>query len=262
MSLGNNSIDDIFLRVLSELGLNEYETKAYLTILEGGVVVAREISDRSGIPYAKVYQVLDSLVQKSMIIGDESRPKKFRAKEPKEAFYDRLSNLENDWKKQQSIRKELIRTTLPDLENLFHNSNVDVEEEQGVWNITGLANILSRISKLMILSNNQILITMGNTHLLTEKLLKSIEDIQKPLKIIIRSKSQNKELSKIGKVYISEELGEMTSLIFDEIAMIDVIETNRGKFASGEYTAVLTQISPIVKSNIIDFFNLIGEKNE
>ncbi|MFV2016899.1 MAG: helix-turn-helix domain-containing protein, partial [Candidatus Heimdallarchaeota archaeon] len=61
-SINKTSLDstdkDTKYKVLSELGLNEYESRAYLTVLEAGIVVAREISDRSGIPYAKVYQVL------------------------------------------------------------------------------------------------------------------------------------------------------------------------------------------------------------
>ena len=88
---------DSKFRVLNELGLNEYESRAYLTVLEAGIVVAREISDRSGIPYAKVYQVLENLSQKQLIIADESRPKKFRSRNPSEAFKERLESIENEW---------------------------------------------------------------------------------------------------------------------------------------------------------------------
>ena len=51
-------------KVLREIGLREYETRAYLTLLERGVMTASEISEHGGVPYSKVYETLNSLERK------------------------------------------------------------------------------------------------------------------------------------------------------------------------------------------------------
>ncbi|RLF60605.1 MAG: hypothetical protein DRN25_02295 [Thermoplasmata archaeon] len=42
-------------------GLNKYEARAYLTLVKEGVSSAKEISKFSGVPYSRIYDVLDSL---------------------------------------------------------------------------------------------------------------------------------------------------------------------------------------------------------
>ncbi|TRO47336.1 TrmB family transcriptional regulator, partial [Candidatus Bathyarchaeota archaeon] len=41
-------------RALREIGLTEYETLAYLSLLRNGEMTAENVSDASSIPYSKV----------------------------------------------------------------------------------------------------------------------------------------------------------------------------------------------------------------
>ena len=50
--------------ILRKIGLNAYETDAYLALLEGGQMTAMEISREAHVPYSKIYEVLNSLKQK------------------------------------------------------------------------------------------------------------------------------------------------------------------------------------------------------
>lgn len=68
--------------VLIRLGLNRYEAKAYVTLLIRGVATASEISDLSGIPYTRVYDVLSSLESKGFVVSVPGRPMKFQALDP------------------------------------------------------------------------------------------------------------------------------------------------------------------------------------
>ncbi|MHA2248721.1 MAG: TrmB family transcriptional regulator [Candidatus Kariarchaeaceae archaeon] len=239
--------------VLYELGLSEYETRAYLTILEGGVIVAREISDRSSIPYAKVYQVLENLVLKQFIIGDEGRPRKFRCVDPKIGLFDRLESIKTNWEQKQQRRRSLIEKVLPEFSLMFKATKNDIADEQGVWTINGLANIGSRISTLMSKTKSHIRVSAGDVHFLQSRVSKILFDCDPGIEVTIRVSENNDLLKNYGRIVTIPSIGKATIIIFDDFAQLSIVESKRGKYAAGEYTAVLTQISPLVESAIIDF---------
>ena len=251
----NTIVEENTSSVLSELGLNEYETKAYLAILESGVVVAREISDRSRIPYAKVYQVLDSLINKNLIEGDEGRPKKFYAINPSEALKERLESLENEWKLKHEKRKNKVKQIIPELDTLYTLSSRTFEKEEGIFTIVGLSNILSRIGKLKKQTKERILITSNNKQLVEDKLLRSITK-EENLDIFIRTSEEYMNLTDRIKTYNVRTPDNSTTIIFDDFAALTIVETQPGKFASGEFMAILNQIPKIIDSMIYDF-NLV-----
>lgn len=243
-------IDDFLSLVLTDLGLNEYEKKAYLTILEGGVVVAREISDRSGIPYAKVYQILDSLNDKQLISSDEGRPRKFKSIHPEESLPERLSFLKNDWNRIHDQRVSNVAKILPGLISLYKETTVADELEEGVWMISGLPNIISRFNKIVKVTHKRIIISSSNKPLI-DKLIQNINN--KDLSIILRTNTQFDTHNKKFKHIVSNELGNATFVIFDDSSMMSIVEPNDSK----DYTGVLTQISEIIKSYLIDFSKLL-----
>ncbi|MFX0051025.1 MAG: TrmB family transcriptional regulator [Candidatus Hodarchaeota archaeon] len=72
-------------------GLSNYESRAYLTLLSAGIGTAKEVSNGSKIPFGRVYDVLSSLENKGLVDKQESRPRKFIAKEPKVALNNLLA---------------------------------------------------------------------------------------------------------------------------------------------------------------------------
>ena len=256
----NTIVEENTSSVLSELGLNEYETKAYLAILESGVVVAREISDRSRIPYAKVYQVLDSLISKNLIEGDEGRPKKFYANMPSESLIDRLKSLESEWQSKHEKRKSKVKQILPELDTLYTQSSRSVQKEEGIFTIVGLSNILSRIGKLKKQTKKTILITSNNKQLIEDKLLRSITK-EENLDIYLRTsvEYENSTLIEGITTFNVKTPDNSTTIIFDDFAALTIVETQPGKFASGEFMAILNQIPKMIDSMIYDF-NLFSKE--
>ncbi|WP_313691228.1 TrmB family transcriptional regulator [Halorarum halobium] len=75
---------------LRDLGLSEYEARAYRALLDAGPATAKELSDSSGVPMGRVYDVLNSLERHRLARSQAaSRPKKYVAVEP-DAALDRL----------------------------------------------------------------------------------------------------------------------------------------------------------------------------
>jgi sugar-specific transcriptional regulator TrmB len=55
------------MKILTQLGLNEYEAKTYETLAKHGKATAAKISAQSGVPYGRIYDILQSLEHKGLI---------------------------------------------------------------------------------------------------------------------------------------------------------------------------------------------------
>ncbi|WP_049899170.1 HTH-type sugar sensing transcriptional regulator TrmB [Halococcus agarilyticus] len=86
-------------RVNQRFDLNEYETDAYLVVLEHGRLTASEIADRTDIPQPRVYDTVRSLAERGLVELRESRPIEVLAVDPEAAFegvHDSLDALVGD----------------------------------------------------------------------------------------------------------------------------------------------------------------------
>jgi hypothetical protein len=71
-----------FWRRLQQLGLNAYEARSYLVLLGHPKFKALELAARSHVPRQKIYEVLDSLVEKGFAQVVQEKTKLFSAVEP------------------------------------------------------------------------------------------------------------------------------------------------------------------------------------
>jgi len=75
---------------LRDLGLSEYEARAYRSLLRTGPTTAKELSRVSEVPMGRIYDVVNGLEQHDLVRSQTaSRPQKYAAVEP-EAALDRL----------------------------------------------------------------------------------------------------------------------------------------------------------------------------
>jgi len=84
----SNEIQDSVKDSLRAIGLTDYEISIYLTLISKGPMDARELSEASGVPYSRIYNILTQLEKdKKWIIKEEaSRPSRYFAKSPDEAL--------------------------------------------------------------------------------------------------------------------------------------------------------------------------------
>jgi HTH-type transcriptional regulator, sugar sensing transcriptional regulator len=71
-----------FWRRLQQLGLNAYESRSYLVLLGHHKFKALELAARAHVPRQKIYEVLDSLVEKGFAQVVQEKTKLFSAVEP------------------------------------------------------------------------------------------------------------------------------------------------------------------------------------
>ncbi|WP_135823900.1 TrmB family transcriptional regulator [Halorussus ruber] len=97
---------------LRDLGLSEYEARAYRSLLDAGPTTAKELSRASDVPMGRIYDVLSSLETHNLARSQSaSRPKKYVAVEPETALNrlldDKLEELEEQADQYEAIVEDL-----------------------------------------------------------------------------------------------------------------------------------------------------------
>lgn len=59
------------IQQLKAMNFNEYEAKAYISLVKLGTASAYRVSKDSGVPRARIYEILDILVEKGIVIKEE-----------------------------------------------------------------------------------------------------------------------------------------------------------------------------------------------
>lgn len=113
---------------LRDVGLSEYEARAYRGLLERGPTTAKELSQEAGVPMGRVYDVLNGLERDRLVRSEAaSRPKRYVAVDPDTAL-DRLLE-----EKRRELRRE-ERQYENAVESLAGELDHEAEEaDEGFW---------------------------------------------------------------------------------------------------------------------------------
>lgn len=101
-----------FWRRLQQLGLNAYEARSYLVLVGHPRFKALELAARSHVPRQKIYEVLDSLVEKGFAQVVQEKTKLFSAVEPTIAIPSYIARrgqiLQQELKDQSRVGEGLV----------------------------------------------------------------------------------------------------------------------------------------------------------
>lgn len=134
------------LNSLRQLGLNQYEAKAYYALANFGVHTAGELAERAELPRPRIYDVLTELQGKGFVLIQQGRPVKYAALPIGEAVKtlkgQRQTRLEEELEKFEDIGKKLslkIKTqTAP-----------AASGDEAIWTLKGREAIYSKISSMI-----------------------------------------------------------------------------------------------------------------
>ncbi|WP_302081789.1 TrmB family transcriptional regulator [Salinibaculum rarum] len=94
---------------LRDLGLSEYESRAYRSLLRTGPTTAKELSRASDVPMGRIYDVLNSLETQNLARSQSaSRPKKYVAVEPETALDRLLADKKRELEEQADQYEEIV----------------------------------------------------------------------------------------------------------------------------------------------------------
>ena len=145
------SISDRAQKAMESMGLTGYEIKAIATLLVAGEQTASETSQKSGIPYSKMYEVLGQLEDKGWIGSDDSRPTRYFAKSPITSLETIKQKTEEEFARNQSIIAN-------ELAPLYEKSGTS--EKPDIWVLSGTINIITKILEMVESCKNEVMIAV------------------------------------------------------------------------------------------------------
>lgn len=138
-------------RILQDLGLTDYEIKAYVTLLAHPGVHASEISRESDVPVSKVYEVLSNLERKGWVESQHSRPAKYFPKSPSTALQAIRLRLQAEMKANED---QLIADLMPIYEKK------ETQERPDIWIVRGDYNILAKVGESIERCKHELLVVV------------------------------------------------------------------------------------------------------
>jgi len=145
------SIGEKTRRALQDLGLTEYETRAYVALLQRGSMTASKISEMAPVPYSKIYEVLGSLERKGWIEIESGRPSKYYPRSP-------LDALEATRLRRDRFLRDSETQILGELTPIFEKR--ESRERPDIWIVRGEFNIMSKIRETVEKSTKEILVAV------------------------------------------------------------------------------------------------------
>jgi sugar-specific transcriptional regulator TrmB len=189
---------------MEDLGLTSYEIRVYTSLLESGSMTAADISKKSGVPYSKIYEVLNGLQDKGWLESDSSRPQKFFPKSPSTALESTRTRFDNNFRESQS-------TIVSELMPLYTKSGI--KERPEIWVSTGIMNIGSKVNEIIQNSQQELLVALPhvaeNIAKPLQPLLRMLHDRGVKVNILASSKIQPetiKSLSRVAEVRVKDGL--------------------------------------------------------
>ncbi|WP_458454072.1 TrmB family transcriptional regulator, partial [Methanobrevibacter sp.] len=136
------------ISTLKGIGLTMYEAQAYVTLTSLISATADEVSQNSGIPRSKIYDVLKKLNEKHFLEIEEGRPLTYNVKSPVEVLTREKEQLNSK-----------IDDTITRLTYVYENGMSQVQAP--IWRIYGIEKIIAQELEIIKRAKNSINMRIG-----------------------------------------------------------------------------------------------------
>lgn len=178
------------IKILKKIGLTEYESKAYLSLIHLVSDKADNISKESNIPRSKIYPVLENLEKKKLIKINEGRPLIYEVITPSEAFTSYKNNLVDE-----------INTLETNLINIYENKLPKIKTP--ILSIEDKKKILQKQEDIIKRSKNTLCIRLG--FILPQEVEKFKKNINELIKKEVNVKILSVKKCEVNGKYIDME---------------------------------------------------------
>jgi len=200
---------------LEKIGFSKYEARAYLALLKKNPVTGYELANISGIPNSKIYEVINKLLDRSIIIPTGSKPNKYIPQDYQEFLRNIRDTFLNDI---DYIEKHFLT---------LRNNKFDY-----IWNIDERQEFL-RIAKEMLVHSEKNILLLG----WDQELQEIMDELVKKTKLKIGIVQFGSMPINIGvlynhgieKVLEREKRGRLFTLTVDATRMIHGIISEEGQ---------------------------------
>ncbi len=242
------------------MGLTEYESKAYLSLASFISATAFEISETSGVPLSKTYDVLKNLHKKGFIEITRGKPLKYSVVPPQDVFKKSRIKIKEELDEAESEVKTIYENQIP-------------KSQAPIWLIYGADKIIKKEIEIIGRARDTLHIAAGFMF------QNEIEQLNKALNKSLRKGIQTRiiaapySITDGEKIDISEGLKELDceiktfqipfikAIIRDKKEMMLIFSKfNDGIVISQTAIGVWNQYSEFVET-IADLYNLVWTMN-
>ncbi len=226
--------------LLNKIGLSDTEAKVYLTLLQRGSLSGYETSKFAGIPRSKIYNILETLIQKGFILYTEAENgNKYSA-----------VSIQQVVEKAKQETKDVFEDLTQRLSTFPQTTNMDE-----IWHIKNVSNIFVKCRELISQAQEEILLQVWEDDIpyIMEELLEQEKnglkmgiivfsddkDLQLPLKKYSRHGLVTQKKEEMGGRWINL-IADEQEVVFGQIITSDMAEViwTRSKpmlFLAAEY---------------------------
>jgi len=186
---------------LRNLGLNQYEARAFHALTAFGLSTAGELSELADLPRPRVYDVLRGLQDKGFVVLKPGRPVKYASMPLPEAIKTLKKQRENSLTTELKRIEEIGRVLSQKIKQAPADKNV---LEDMVWTVKGRQAIYSKMASMFSQARDSIVIT-STPEGVARKLKSSSPELEKAksrgVEIHVVSPTTAPEVSKIATVH-------------------------------------------------------------
>ena len=145
VSLGAESSQEYrrAVSVLGQVGLTDYEARAYIALVARGIGDAAAIAQAAGIPRTSAYKVLESLAQKNYAQPAGGKPLLFKPRRPIEVAESLKGSIQEVFEKLEAL----------------HDIAAEHGEPQLVYLLNGREKVIGKIAELLDQSTRSFILT-------------------------------------------------------------------------------------------------------
>lgn len=115
------------MELFKKMGLNEYQAKVLVHLISLGESKAPDLSKSSGVPKARIYEVLEELVSMGFVDIKPGRPSLYRSRAPQEIIERAKKNKKEEINRALSLIDEISGDLIEVLDPLYDSSKVEGE---------------------------------------------------------------------------------------------------------------------------------------
>ncbi|GHO48263.1 TrmB family transcriptional regulator [Ktedonospora formicarum] len=137
------------LEQLQQIGLTKYESEAYATLVQHDSMTGYELGKQSHVPLSRIYEILERLLERGLVLVQPGEPPRYRAQEP-EYFLGQV----------RASMEHTLNTLATSLTLLQHR-----QADGEFWVVRGKRNTLERVHRLLSEAREEVNLVMPAAHL-------------------------------------------------------------------------------------------------
>lgn len=142
--------NELLQSVKDNLNINAYEVKIWSALLSRGISTAAELSEISGVPRSRCYDVLESLEKKGFIIMKIGKPIKYIAINPEEVIHRVKKEAQEEEKRLINSFDKIKGTDIFKELQLLHNAGIaSVNAEELSDFLMGRSEVTRKLKEMM-----------------------------------------------------------------------------------------------------------------